>query len=169
MTDDLSRLAAQLDAAVAKGRRLEAMLAKVLVRDAVTDSIRRHGGRVVKLLTAHVANAVQARDLEEAKPRFVVVDPETGKDRSGVSVDDLVCEFRRSPDFAGLFGSPEAKDARLGRPLANNPWLVGPSFIATEPARLLRTNAKLAARLSQEAERARRMEVLSNFDSSYKG
>jgi hypothetical protein len=95
MEPTLASLERQLDAVVTKGMRLEAVLAKLLVREAVTASILRHGGQVSHLMS-HVAKAVRAHDVDAAKPKFVVIDPDTGRKRPGVTIDDLVCECRLS-------------------------------------------------------------------------
>lgn len=154
MEPTLASLERQLNAVVTKGMQLEAVLAKLLVREAVTASILRQGGQMSQILMSHVVSVVRAYNVETAKPRFVVVNPGTGRERPGVSLDDLVCECRLSRDFSAFFKSPAGGAAKTRRMIANNPWNLGPSFNVAEQARLLVTNKGLAARLIQEAERS---------------
>lgn len=154
MKPTLASLERLLDAVVTKGMRLEAVLAEVLVREAVTASVLRHGGRVSQVLIGHVASAVRAYDVDAATPQFVVIDPGTRRERPGVAIDDLVQECRLSRDFSAYFKSPAGGEATTSWPFGNNPWNLGPLFNVAEQARILRTNPGLAARLIQEAEQS---------------
>lgn len=105
MEPTLASLERQLDAVVTKGMRLEAVLAKVLVREAVTATILRHGGQVSPILMSHVASAVRAYEVDAATPLFVVIDQDAGRERPGITIDDLVYECRLSRDFSAHFKS----------------------------------------------------------------
>ena len=79
-----------------------------------------------------------------------MIDPETGLERPGMSVDDLIAELRRTPDLSACFGEASG-NAKPVKAVIADPWRTGPTFNVTEQSKLLRVNPTLAAQLQEEA------------------
>ncbi|MGE5509944.1 MAG: hypothetical protein ACM31O_01680 [Bacteroidota bacterium] len=113
------------------------------------------------LLKRIVMDSLRVKRTENGRYAVVVVDEDGDERYDGdgkpMSVTNLVAHMRQSDDYAAAFegdgasGSGSRTPSGGSRP-KTNPWLKGPTFNATEQARLLKQNPQLAQQLKAQAE-----------------
>lgn len=138
-------LTRERDAALAARDRYKNMFFRKLVREAAFASIEKHGGKA-RILGIHVEQRLAIHEDGEDFP--VVVLGEDGNTRHGVSLDDLLKEMRSDEVFTKAF--PPKTETGAAK-VANNPFLPGEHFNATEQAKLLMRNPGYAKKLQREA------------------
>ena len=101
------------------------------------------------LLTPHVLSAIHIDDVDDERPAVVVIDPESGKLRPGVTVDALMRKLQLDEDFKGLFGAEAMKSRRTADKRAPLAAIHGSPVIITTPQN--KPNSCLTTRRSHSA------------------